>query len=147
MSMTVRTWMKHPVVSVKLRDSVAHARELLEEHRVNQLVVLKDGALMGIVTDRDVRDASPSLVEELGAPLERRRRRLPPNADPVRIPVEDVMTPGVLTVAPDAPIAEAASLMRRERVGSLPVVDGGKVVGILTRSDLLDALIDCAGRL
>lgn len=147
MGMIVRTWMKSPVASVKLRDSVAHARELLEEHRVNQLVVLKDGALMGIVTDRDVRDASPSVTEELGSPLQRRRRRLPPNADPTRIQVEDVMTPGVLTVTADAPIAEAARVMRRERVGSLPVVEGGKVVGILTRSDLLDALIECAGRL
>lgn len=143
MDMIVRTWMKSPAHSVKLRDSVAHARELLEEHRVNQLVVVKNGTLMGIVTDRDVRDASPSLAQELGS-FTRRGQRLPSGADPEHIRVEDVMTPSVQTVTPDTPIAEAARLLRHERIGSLPVVDGDRVVGIITRSDLLDALIAVA---
>jgi acetoin utilization protein AcuB len=144
MSITVRTWMTSPVHGIKLRDTVAHARELLETHRVNQLVVLRDGRLMGIVTDRDVRDASPSVAQELGG--DRRFPRIPPDADPARIPVEDIMTADVETVGPDTPITEAAALMRRRRIGSVPVVDHGKVVGLLTRSDLLDALIEIAGR-
>jgi acetoin utilization protein AcuB len=139
MSIVVRTWMKHPVHAVKLRDSVTHAREILERHRVKQLVVMRNGTLEGIVTDRDVRDASPNVGQEFGGG--RRGHRLSADADPDRIPVEDVMTRDVVTVAPDAPIVEAAQLMRRERIGSLPVVEGGKVVGIITRSDLLDALI------
>ena len=143
MSIVVRTWMKSPVHSVKLRDSVAHARELLEEHRVNQLVVLRDGKLVGIVTDRDVRDASPSIPQQLAAGS-RRPPGLPPDADPARIRVEDVMSPEVRTVTPETSIVEAATLMRRERIGSVPVIDGGKIVGILTRSNLLDALIDIA---
>lgn len=143
MSIVVRTWMKHPVHAVKLRDSVAHAREVLEQHRVKQLLVMHNGTLEGIVTDRDVRDASPNVGQEFGGG--RRGHRLSADADPARIPVEDVMTRDVVTVAPDAPIVEAARLMRRERIGSLPVIEGGKVVGIITRSDLLDALIAIDG--
>ena len=135
--------MKSPVLTLKLRDSVMHARDLLEEHRVNQLLVLCVGELMGNVTDRDVRDASPSLAQSGAAG--RGVSRLPPNIDPARIPVEDVMTPAVLTVAPDTSVIEAAKLMRSERVGSVPVLEEGRVIGILTRSDLLDALISaCA---
>jgi len=145
MSISVRSWMKSPVHGAKLRDSVAHARELLEKYRVNQLVVVRNGQLMGIVTDRDVRDASPSVAQELGAPGNR-EPRVPRDADPARIPVEDVMTSDVCTVTPEMPITEAATLIRQRRIGAVPVLDGGKLVGILTRSDLIDALIDLAGR-
>jgi len=145
MSISVRTWMKSPVHSAKLRDSVAHARELLEKYRINQLAVVRNGQLMGIVTDRDVRDASPSVAQELGAPRDR-EPRVPRDADPARIPVEEVMTADVCTVTPDTPITEAATLIRRQRIGAVPVVDGDKLVGILTRSDLIDALVELAGR-
>jgi acetoin utilization protein AcuB len=136
MTMRVRSWMKHPVVGVKPRDSAAHARALMEQHRVNQLPVLQGPRLVGIVTDRDLRDAFPSLAET-AIPS---RRRPPKAAEPSAIPVEDVMTHDVLTVEPDTPLDDAARLLRRERIGALPVVQGGHVVGIVTRSDLLEAL-------
>ena len=136
MTTRVRSWMKHPVVGVKPRDSAAHARALMEQHRVNQLPVLQGPRLVGIVTDRDLRDAFPSLAETT-APS---RRRPPKGAEPSAIPVEDVMTHDVLTVEPDTPLDDAARLLRRERIGALPVVSAGRVVGILTRSDLLEAL-------
>ncbi len=62
-----------------------------------------------------------------------------PGPDPDAIAVEEIMTPNVITVAPDAHIAEVARLMRRERIGAVPVVEGEHVVGIVARSDLLDA--------
>ena len=138
MIMQVRSWMKHPVVGVKPRDSAAHARVLMAQHRINQLAVFEGPRLVGIVTDRDLRDAFPSLAET----VIRSRRRLPEGADPSAIPVEDVMTHDVLTDEPDTPLADAARLLRRERIGALPVVSGGRVVGIVTRSDLLEALAD-----
>ena len=52
--------MTHPVITVKPQDSAPHAREVIEEHRINQLSVLGDGRLVGIVTDRDLRDVFPS---------------------------------------------------------------------------------------
>jgi acetoin utilization protein AcuB len=138
--MQVRDWMKKPAHFVKPLDSVQHARELMEKHRVNQLPVTVDGRLVGIVTDRDLRDASPSVFEAVPG----RRRRLPADADPKSITIEGVMSPSVLTIGPADSVVEAARTMRRERIGSLPVVEGGKLVGMLTRSDLLDAFIAVA---
>jgi acetoin utilization protein AcuB len=140
--MKIEARMKHPVVTVKPRDSAHHARELMERHRINQLPVVVDGRLVGIVTDRDLRDAFPSVFETAA----RGRKRVPAGAEPAEIPVEDVMTPAVLTLSPVATLVEAARLMRRERIGALPVVERGRVVGILTRSDVLDAYVTLAER-
>lgn len=137
MDMRVREWMRHPVISVRPRDSAAHARAIMEQHRVNQLPVFEGPRLVGIVSDRDLRDAFPSLAESMRAPSRRRSK----STDPTAIPVEDVMTRDVLTVEPDATLAEAARLLRQKRIGAVPVVAGGHAVGILARSDLLDALV------
>jgi len=134
--MRIREWMRSPVHTVKPHESVAHARALLERFRINQLPVLVDGRLVGIVTDRDVRDAYPSVVET-GPHAHRRRRRTPVD----EIYVEDVMAMNVVTLPPDETIDEAARLMRRERIGAVPVVERGRVVGIVTRSDVLDAFV------
>jgi acetoin utilization protein AcuB len=131
--------MKHPVVTVKPRDSVLHAREIMEKGRINQLPVVTDGRLVGIVTDRDLRDAFPSVFESA---TPSRRRRANPTTDPATIPVEDVMSPNVLTLPPGAFVADAARLMRRERIGAVPIVEGNRIVGILTRSDVLDAFAE-----
>jgi acetoin utilization protein AcuB len=133
--MKTERWMKHPVVSVKPRDSIRHARELMETHRFNQLTVVVDGRLVGIVTDRDLRDAFPSVFETAGD--ESRRGA----ADPDTITVEEVMTSNLLTLGPGASVEEAARLMRRERIGAVPIVDRLRVIGMLTRSDVLDAFL------
>jgi acetoin utilization protein AcuB len=137
--MRIAAWMKHPIVTVKPQDSAQHAREVMEKHRINQLPVVTDGRLLGIVTDRDLRDAFPSVFES--APVFR-RQRMQHGTDPAAIPVEDVMTRDVLSLAPDAFVADAARLMRRERIGAIPIVDGQRLVGILTRSDVLDAFVE-----
>jgi acetoin utilization protein AcuB len=147
MIMTVAQWMKHPVVTAKPLDSLLHAREIMGEHRINQLPVMVDGHVVGIVTDRDLRDAFPSVFESVPEPTHRwRARKADPGADPAAIPVEDVMTQNVLTLSPQASVVEAVHVLRRERIGAIPIVDGGRMVGILTRSDLLDALATLAGR-
>jgi len=136
--MEVRNWMKSNVHTVKPLDSVLHARELMATHRVNQLVVVVDGRLVGIVTDRDLRDAFPSAFD---APVLGRRKAKPSGTDPRELTVEMTMTPQVITIGPAAPMREAAALMRRHRIGALPVVDGGKLVGIVTRSDVLECFV------
>ena len=133
MTMQVRQWMTHPAISVRPHDSAAYARAIMEEHRINQLPVLNGPRLVGIVSDRDLRDALPSLAESMTAPLS--------GWGPIAIPVEEMMTHDVLTVEPDSSLAEAARLLRDERIGALPVVSGGHLVGILARSDLLEALV------
>jgi acetoin utilization protein AcuB len=130
--MRIEAWMKHPVHTVKPLDSVVHARAILERERINQLPVVSDGHLLGIVTDRDLRDAYPS-VAETGV--------MAPGGDPERVPVESVMAFNVVTLAPTDTMSEAARLMMRERIGALPIVEGKRLVGILTRSDVLRAFV------
>jgi acetoin utilization protein AcuB len=111
----------------------------MEEHRFNQLPVVLDGRLVGIVTDRDLRDVFPSVFES-AEPWGHGVRTS--GSDPATIPVEDVMTRNVLALTPGAFLADAARLMRRERIGAIPIVDGEQLVGILTRSDVLDAYVE-----
>ena len=139
----IRDWMKRPQYTAGPRDWISHVRAVLEEHRINQLPVVAKGTLVGIITDRDVRDAFPSVFDAAGFTPEMPRK---PLRDPDQIRVEEVMTANVITLGPDATVVEAAALMRRERLGALPIVDGHALVGILTRSDVLDAFIVLAGR-
>jgi acetoin utilization protein AcuB len=133
----IKDWMNTPVHTVKPRDSVAHARTLLERHRINQLAVVVDGALAGIVTDRDLRNASPSAAEQAAADL----GRIDAIADPAKITIESVMTEQVFSLGPDDTVEDAVRVMRRQRFGAIPVVERGRVVGMLTRSDVLDAFM------
>jgi acetoin utilization protein AcuB len=127
-------WMTTEVRTVIPSDSVGCARALLDKYRINQLPVLREGLLVGIVTDRDLRDAlsrtttSSKLAQT--APL-----------TPDKIPVEAVMTRDVITLVPHSTVVNAAVVMRRQRIGSVPIVDGGGLVGIVTRSDILDAFV------
>jgi acetoin utilization protein AcuB len=139
--MNIERSMKHPVVTVKPQDSIRHAREIMEQRRINQLPVVVDGRLVGIVTDRDLRDAFPSVFENPGG---NGHGGPAAAADPKLIPVEDVMTANVLTLAPDGRVEEAARLMRQQRIGAIPIVAGGRLVGILTRSDVLGAFLALA---
>ena len=130
-------WMTSRVLTIKPRESVARARAMIEEYRINQLPVIKDGLLMGIVTDRDLRDAVNAVTTS--AHLAGTSEPVPQTAD--AIPVETVMTEQVMTLASHSTIITAAELMRRERIGSVPIVDGQSLVGIVTRSDILKAFI------
>jgi acetoin utilization protein AcuB len=135
--MKITPYIRRAVVTVKPLDSVRHARELLERHRINQLPVVVDGRVVGMVTDRDLRDAFPSVFESA------RRSRRHPELDPDRVPVRDVMAARVVTLPADASVVEAAALLRRERIGAAPIVDADeRLRGILSRSDLLVALIE-----
>jgi acetoin utilization protein AcuB len=140
--MEIRRWMKHPVRVVKPLVSIHHARELMVAGRVNQLPVVVDGRLVGIVTDRDLRDAFPSVFDT--APLEQQKPKAA--SDPRAITVENVMTANVITVGAGDSVIDAARRMREERIGALPVLENGRLVGIITRTDLLECLVDLAER-
>lgn len=130
--------MKIPVHTVKPRDTVACARALIEEYRINQLPVVVNRSLVGIVTDRDLRDARAAVVGAADAAT--RAHLSSPPAD--KITVESVMTTNVLTLTPTHTVVDAARLMRRERIGAIPIVEHNALAGILTRSDILDAFIE-----
>lgn len=131
--MRVSEWMKRKILTVEVFDSIGLARRMMAKHRVNQLPVLDDGKLAGIVTDRDIRDAYPtSMVIDRTKEIDRFAESYT---------VEEVMTYNVLTVKPATPLLTAVKLLRRHRIGSLPVVEKGKLVGIITRSDILDFVL------
>lgn len=140
--MKVREWMKSSVKTVKPRDTLAHARALLEENRINQLPVTINGRLVGIVTDRDLRSALPSAAQMAAVELGRIEPEL---ADPSAMPVETVMASEPIVAAPDDSMESAARKMRESRIGALPIVERGHLIGILTRSDVLDSFIALAG--
>ncbi|MGB7948679.1 MAG: CBS domain-containing protein [Candidatus Binatia bacterium] len=133
----VADWMTESVLAVETFDSINIARQLMAKHRVNQLPVLDNERLVGIVTDRDLRDAYPtSMMIDRGEEIDR-------FADSVT--VEEVMSHDVFTVHPDTPLAKAVGLLRRHRIGSLPVMKNKKLVGIITRSDILEFVLSGAG--
>jgi acetoin utilization protein AcuB len=134
----VTDWMTEAVLAVEIFDSIAVARQLMSKHRVNQLPVLDNENLVGIVTDRDIRDAYPtSMMIDRAEAIDRFAEK---------ITVEEVMTHDVFIVRPETALATAVSLLRRHRIGSLPVVKDKKLVGIITRSDILDFVLNGPGK-
>ena len=129
----VADWMTETVLAVETFDSISIARQLMAKHRINQLPVLDNDIVVGIVTDRDLRDAYPtSMMIDRGKAIDR-------FADSVT--VEEVMSHDVFTVRPDTPLKKAVGLLRRHRIGSLPVIKNRDLVGIITRSDILDFVL------
>jgi acetoin utilization protein AcuB len=135
--MLVEKRMKADPITVGPQDSFRHAMNLIRQRGIRHLPVVDGGRLVGIVTDRDIRQASPSSatsleLHELHYLLE-------------KLKVGDVMTTNVVTVAPHTPIDEAARLMLQHRIGSLPVLRGTDLVGIITETDMLQAFVDVMG--
>jgi len=133
-SIRVEDWMTESVLAVDTYDSIAIARQLMAKHRVNQLPVLDNDHLVGIVTDRDIRDAYPTsmMIDQTQAI----------DSFAEKVTVEEVMTHDVLIVRPETPLGAAVGLLRKHRIGALPVVQEKNLVGIITRSDILDYVLD-----
>ena len=103
---------------------VLEAHQLMASRRIRHLPVTDGGRLMGIVTDRDIRLNLPSPATSLSV--------WEVNYLLARLTVESAMRRAVITVDPDRPVSEAARIMLDHKIGALPVVDGGVVVGIVT---------------
>ena len=130
----VAEWMSEGVLAVEINDAISVARQLIAKHRINQLPVLENERLVGIVTDRDIRDAYPTSL------MIGHTKEIDKFAESHT--VEEVMTHDVFTVEPETPLASAVALLRHHRIGSLPVLKGGQLIGIITRSDILDFVLD-----
>ncbi len=128
----VKDSMTREVVVLSPETTAGEALALCRERRIRHLPVLEAGRLVGIVSDRDLRSAAPGLGDPARASaLE-------------KIRVSEVMTRDVATTRPDDPIEEAANRMREKRIGCLPVEDE-RLVGILTSSDVMEALVQLIG--
>lgn len=140
--MFVKDVMTKDPFSVDPEAPLDTAIEMMRMKQIRHLPVVDDsGQLVGIITDRDLRQAAfaPALAEWLSLRAQRRLRGLGQELQDLR--VKDAMTWVVVTTHPDATIEHAAVLMFERRLGSLPVIDQGKLVGILTERDLLKALM------
>ena len=140
--MRVRDVMTKAPLSIDPEAAVGTALDLMRTKHVRHLpVVDESGALVGLVTDRDLRHAAlaPAVQEFLSVRAHRMARQL--NATLESLRVRDVMTWAVVTTTPDTPVLFAALIMFESRVGSLPVLEGGRVVGLLTEQDVLKALM------
>ena len=132
--MLVKERMKRDPVTVKKGDSFRYALKLIRKEGIRHLPVLDGKQLVGIITDRDLRQAAPSPattleVHELNYLLE-------------RLSVETIMTRSVITVTPETDLLEAAKLLMAHKIGCLPVVEQGELLGIITEGDLLRALVE-----
>jgi len=128
--MLVKDYMTREVASVQANTSLAQARELMESKRIRQIpVVDAEGVLQGIVSKRDIYAAS---VSNLTDNYERSKAMLEG-----RLMVSEVMTSDVKTIDQETPLAKAAVQLQELRVGALPVIEQGKLVGIISSSDFL----------
>jgi acetoin utilization protein AcuB len=131
----VRDLMSRGPATIRPGTTVGAAWKLMKARKIRHLPVLDpSGRLIGIVTDRDLRQVilDPDLQGQLGSA---------PRALNV-LTAAEVMTWGAITVRPDSDLKEAARVMHAHKVGALPVVERGRVVGILTETDLVKTLIE-----
>jgi acetoin utilization protein AcuB len=141
--LAVRDVMTRRPVTIDPDAPLATAAATMQERQLRHLPVVDDaGRLVGIVSDRDLQGAvvAPALAEHLSASGRRRLRGLDGTLGELR--VRDVMTCGVVTVPPAAPLAQAAALMFEGRFGCLPVVEAGTLIGIVTERDVLRTLAE-----
>ena len=136
--MLIRYWMSKPVVTVEKKDSMQRAVTLMTENRIRLLPVVDKGKLCGILSDRDLKQASASDatsldVHELLYLIS-------------KIKVVDIMTRDVVTVHQDWTVEEAADLLLARKISGAPVVDDqGQLCGVITQTDLFKATLYITG--
>jgi acetoin utilization protein AcuB len=136
--MLVNHWMSKQVITIDANDSMNNALHLLKKHNIKMLPVMKQGKLVGIVTDRDLKRASASdatslEIHELLYLIS-------------KIKIKDVMTKNPITVPLDYTIEETAEVLLKHKISGVPVVDHhGNIVGIITQNDIFRTLISLTG--
>jgi len=132
--MTIRELMTGGLITVRPETSVRQARDLLAKEKIRHLLVTgPGGVLAGIVTDRDIRLNLPSRATSLSA--QEITHLLS------KLTVGEIMTRSVVTIGPDRPAREGAQLMLDHKIGALPVLDDGHLIGIVTETDIVRAFV------
>ena len=129
--------MSRPVISVSPDDPINEVLAMFRNEHIRRAPVMKEGKLAGIVSERDLLNASPSSAITLSV--------WELNYLISKVKIKDVMTKKVITVDADTPIEEAARIMADKKIGGLPVVSLGKVVGMITETDLFKILLELMG--
>ncbi len=129
----VRNWMTKDPITVSPDTALPEAHNLMKNFHIRRLPVMENEKLVGIVTLGDIREAEPSDATSLSI--------FELNYLLARLTVGRIMTRDPITISPDDSIGEAARLMLEYKIGGLPVVDNGKLVGIITESDIFRLLV------
>jgi acetoin utilization protein AcuB len=135
--LSVETWMKRDPITISPETGILEALRLFRQHRIRHLPVVKGGFLVGILTDRDLKRVVPSPAASLSV--------YEVNYLLNRLEARGVMTKQVVTVLPETTIEEAAKLLLTHKIGALPVVEEDRLVGIVTETDVLQALVNAIG--
>ena len=136
--MLVKNWMSKTIITIDENDSMNKVMDLMKEHAIGMVPVMKKDKLVGIVTDRDLKRSSPSdattlEIHELLFLIS-------------KIKVKDIMTKDPITVPFDFTVEEAAEVLMKNRISGAPVVaQDGQVVGAITKGDLFRVLISLTG--
>ena len=134
--MFIREIMGKQLITIRPSSTVAQAIEIMRNNHIRHLPVTDDKAhLLGLISDRDLRDATPSVFNELDED----------DKLDYETPISDIMTKEVITGTVDDFIEDAASLFYEFKISSLPILSDGKLVGIITESDLLKIFLQMAG--
>lgn len=124
--MKVKKRMSKRLVTVHPGATISEASRLMRKHSIRHLPVVEGGELVGWVTDRDIREAYlASLIE--------------------KVTIGDIMIKDPITISPEASLEEAAEILYRRGIGGLPVVEKGRLVGVITVADIMAAFIEVMG--
>ena len=129
--------MSRPVISVSPDTPINDALAMFRKEHIRRAPVMKDGKMVGIVSEGDLLNASPSSATTLSM--------WELNYLISKVTVKNVMTKKVVTLDQDTPIEEAARLMADTKIGGMPVMSSGKVVGMITETDLFKILLELMG--
>lgn len=136
--MLVKGWMATEVIAIDENTSMMKATQIMKEHNIRRLPVLRKNRLVGILSDRDLKDAAPSKatsldVHELYYLLS-------------EIKVKDLMSKNLITINGDDTMEKAAVIMLENRISGLPVVNNkGDLIGVITLTDVLKVLVSITG--
>ena len=131
--MLVRALMTGAPITLPPVISIFEARRLMDSERIRHVLVTQGGDLLGIVTDRDIRLNMPSQATSLSV--------WELNYLLAKVTVGEVMTRSVITIGPDLDARDAAQTILDHKIGALPVIDDGRLIGIVTETDLLRAFV------
>ena len=136
--MLVKEWMATKPIVVDENTSIMKATQIMKENNIRRIPVVRDGQLIGIISDRDIKEAAPSKatsldVHELYYLLS-------------EIKIKDIMTPDPITLKEDDSVEKAAVIMLENRISGMPVVDSEHhVVGIITETDVFKVMVSITG--
>lgn len=135
--MLVGERMSHPVITVPPSMPIVDALNLMKREHIRRAPVVQEGKLVGIVSEKDLLNASPSSATSLSV--------WELNYLLSKVTVKEIMTTKVLTVDESTPIEEAARIMADNKIGALPVMRGDELVGIITETDLFKIFLELMG--